>query len=685
MQSRPISTLQFICLAAALSPLACAIPACGCPFDRFDSLNSFPTPQAAATDTAQQAVNVEALRQQAIDEGQAGKADDAMRDFRRALELDPAWKEGRWNLGMLQYEGNQFPAAVETFQKVVAFAPTLGSAWGLLGLSEFETGDYLSALPHLEKAQTLGVDDQDIARVCAYHLGLLLIRDSEFERATALLRTTLGQGTVSAQAKIALGLALLRVPLLPQKLDPSREALVLSAGEAATAAADEPARLAELVRANPSLPYLHYAYGVAVAAAGQKKEARQLLLEETSISPASPLPWIALSNLALADTASGEALSSAERAVEIAPENRDAHTALARALEAAGNLAQAAAERKIADAAVGQPAVAERRIVRFYSNAILEANPGQQDRSLLDRALAEYTAGQYAAAIPDLKATLATTPENGTAWAMLGLCEFALNDFDNALIHLDRGARLGLSASTESLYLARYTYGVLLVHAGEFDRAADVLASAGNASEPLAAKVEFALGLVLLRIAAFPDETPRAQRGLIVEAGSIEALLLKSQYDDALPRLKAALQRYPDTPFLHYAYGTALIALSQFDEAAAQMQAEIAVSPASGLPVESLASIALRQHDSAAAVRWSQRALQLAPGSVRAHYLLGRASLEAGDVPVAVRELETAVRLSPASPEIHFNLAKAYARAKMPEKAQQEREFFSRLSDNKPN
>jgi tetratricopeptide (TPR) repeat protein len=642
--------------------------------------------QAASGAAEQQPADLDALRQQALEEGQAGKTDSAIRDYRRALELDPGWKEGAWNLGMLEYGSSQFPAARATFDKVVGFAPNLGSAWSLLGLCEFETGSYSDALTHLEKAQSLGVDDADIARVSTYHLGLLLIHASEFDRASDLLQRNLGHGNMSSQAEVALGLALLRIPLLPQELDPSREALVLAAGKAAAAGADEPARLADLVRENPDLPYLHYAYGVALATNGRDKDARPELLQETKISPASPLPWIALSRIELSQGKSPEAaresLKLAQHAVEVAPDNRDAHQALADAWDAAGKPTQAAAERNVAADQVHQAPVAEQRQTRLYAMGGMRAGgTGNTNGAGLNRARQEYAKGQYAAAIPDLKAALAASPENGTVWAMLGLCEFAQKDFDNALIHLDRGAKLGLSASADSLHEARYTFGILLTHAGEFDRAADVLLSAREASGPLAGKVQFALGLVLLRLAELPDAAKPAQAELIAAAGSVESHLLQSQYDQALPQLKDLLQRYPTTPFLHYAYGTALLALSQFDEAEAEMKQEIAISPASPLPCQSLASIALRRHDAAAAMQWGQRALQLAPDSVDAYYLLGRASLESGDAPGAIRDLQAAARLSPASPEIHFNLAKAYARAKMPAEAEQERETFARLNE----
>jgi tetratricopeptide (TPR) repeat protein len=677
----PFQAIRSIGLALAGFGLAGATMATGTMLPVAQAVQSH-----AGAGTAQPTADLDALRQQALDEGQTGKTDSAIRDYRRALELDPGWKEGAWNLGMLEYGSGQFPAARATFERVVGFAPNLGSAWSFLGLCEFETGSYSDALAHLKKAQSLGVDDADIARVSTYHLGLLLIRDSAFDQASDLLQAAFGHGNMSTQAKIALGLALLRVPVLPLQLDPSREALVLAAGEAAAAGADEPARLADLVRDNPDLPYLHYAYGVSLATNGRDKAAQQALLEETKISPASPLPWIELSRIELSQgksrAAASQALKLAQHAVEVAPDNREAHQALAQAWEAAGRPEQAADERKLVPEQAHGPLVAEQRMIHLYASTAAGAGEAATTSgAALSRALQEYSAGQYAAAIPDLKAALAGAPENGTVWAMLGLCEFAVKDFDNALIHLDRGARLGLSASADSLHEARYTYGILLVHAGQFDRAADVLLSAREASGPFAAKVQFALGLALLRLAEFPDAAKPSQEELIAAAGSVESHLLQSQYDQALPQLKDLLKRYPAAPFLHYAYGTALIALSQFDEAEAEMKEEIAISPASPLPCQSLASIALRRRDSASAVQWAERALQLAPDSVDAHYLLGRASLESGDVTAALRELQGAARLSPASPEIHFNLAKAYARAKMPAEAEQERAIFARLNE----
>jgi len=620
------------------------------------------------------------LRDLATSENEAGKTTDAIRDYQQALTLQLDWKEGWWNLGMLQYSGGRFQDAQSTFEKVTAFAPNLGIAWGFLGLSEYETGDYDEALGHLQKAETLGMqDDDEVSRVSDYHLGLLLNRAGQFDRASTLLAAKFGSGIVPEQVRIALGLATLRIPLLPQRIDPSREALVLAAGDAAIG--DNPEGFSAILNAHPELPWLHLAYCRSLARAGRAREALEECQAETRISPESPLPWIEVSRIELQQGTLPESLQAARTAVRLFPSDIEAHQMLAQAAQASGNTDEAEKEREVAATLPPLQAHPEERTVKLYANLSDQTQADEAAQARWKQALREYVAADYAAASADLKAWLASTPSSGTGWALLGLCEFALKDYDNALIHLDRSAKLGLSASSESIDQARYTYGILLVRASRFEEAETILATAWHPASPLSQKVEFALGLALLRRAEFPDQASTTETELVSAAGRIAVLLEQSKYDEAFPQFKVLLDRYPNAPFLHYAYGTALIALSEFDQAAAQMQAERTLSPRSELPCLRLASIALRQSDPAPAVKWAQCALDLNHDSVDAHYLLGRASLETGDVNTAIRELEIASNLSPESPEIHFNLARAYARAKMTEKAERERETFSRLNE----
>src|ERR1700751_4831323 len=188
----------------ALRSIAVGAVLCQSQFHSYAAGGVPPAPQTATSRRAEQP-EIDALQKLAQQEGESGQTSEAIRDYRRVLASRPDWKEGWWNLGVLEYSSNQFAEARSTLQRVVGFAPDLGVAWSLLGLCEFETRDFAGALVHLEKAQSLGIkDDAEVQRVSIYHLRLLLVRTGDFDRASDLLLKTFGVGQISEQLKIAL-------------------------------------------------------------------------------------------------------------------------------------------------------------------------------------------------------------------------------------------------------------------------------------------------------------------------------------------------------------------------------------------------------------------------------------------------------------------------------------------------
>jgi tetratricopeptide (TPR) repeat protein len=560
---------------------------------------------------------------------EAGDGHVAIENYRRAVAIRPDWQEGWYYLGTLQYDADNYAAAIPAFQKLVQLAPAVGPAWNFLGLCEFETKDYANARLHLEKGQKLGAgNDPEIARVSQYHLALLLNRNGEFDRATAMLISAFSAGQFPAQARVALGLALLHAPVLPDELNPSQDALVQAAGEiAALLAQGDSARalyaFPQILRDYPDLPYLHDSYAKALAAAGKDTEALEQRQEELRVF---------------------------ERFAPEKPQRDEKIT----------------------------------QIYTLRSTAPGTENSDPSADNLWNQAMGDYSSGRYANAVAALEMWTARRPDerkinDGTAWAVMGLSEFELKDYENALIHLRRGQDLGLGGSAESVRLARYRLGILLNRSGQYESAERLLASEAHHGS-LASEIQFALGLALLRLPLFPEQVSPPKRALVQGAGEIAILLHASKYDQSFPRLRQLLKEYPATPFLHYAYGLALVSLSQYDEAEPQLRDEARISPASELPHILLASIALRKHDAADALLSAQRAVQLAPQSAKAHYVMGRACLELGEVEKAIHALEIADRINPSSPEVHFNLAKAYARTKQVEKAKQERALFARLN-----
>jgi tetratricopeptide (TPR) repeat protein len=643
------------------------------------------TPDHGATNTAfdEYARSGNAARE-------AGQLDDALHSFSEALQLDPAWQEGWWNIGTIEYERDHYAEALPAFRKLTALAPQASPAWTFLGLCEFELKDYSNALEHLTKGQQLGGgdDDPEITRVAKYHLALLLIRSANFSEAKTLLISSATRGEISPEIRFALGLCLLHIPLLPGELDPSHEALLQSAGAIAalinandSSAAD--AAFQAAILKYPDAPYLHYEYGLSLLNQGHIDDALAELHAESTISPESPWPQIAIARAQLRAKKPLDALAAAKAAVHLAPELSAAHEVLASAYAATNNQQAATAELALVQRFSTKNPYIEQRIAQLYAlgtttrrDADSNAAPTGQ---LWESAMRDYSSGHYAEAISGLKTWLQQSPNSGTGWAVLGLSEFALRDYDNSLIHLQRGQQLGLRGSPESVVVAKYHLAILLNNSGQFSAAEQLLMSIADPGQRAGA-VRLALGMSLLRIHKFPDQLDASQQPLVSAAGDVAALLKDSKYDLAFARLDELLKKYPTTPFLHYTYGTALTALSQFDEGEKQFRKELELSPSSELPYLGIASLELKRHRPAAALPAAQRAVQLAPHNATAHYLLGRSYLETGNDSAAISELEIADTMAPGSPEVHFNLAKAYAKTNQPEKAERERATFVRLN-----
>lgn len=608
---------------------------------------------------------------------QAGNTDEAIHDYTRALAMRPDWTEGWWDLGMTQYETNRYADAATSLRKLTQLAPKLAPGWDILGLSEFETANYDAALADLEKAGALGgTDDPEIARVSAYHLALLMIRSGDFDGATELLNATFGTST-PPQAQAALGLALLRVPLLPSEVDPSRDALIQAAGDAASS--PDPKTLAALTQQYPKVPWLHYAYGLALAKVGEAQQAMEQQKIETAVSPESVLPWIEMSKLSLILNQTQEAVNAAQHAVKLNGQSAQAHDAQAKALAASGQPQRAAIETQEAGRLPQKTLSRDPRMITLYEAHSASATPAGNSTTWAT-AMQDYSQGRYPETVAALKNWVEQNPGDGTAWAVIGLAEFALQDYDNARIHLQRGVSLGVKGSAESVQLANDRLAALLIRGGEFS-AATALLTPFAGKPPMAEQTRLALGLALLHIATLPDDLDTAQRNLAQSAGSIVELLLASRYADAFPAFQKLIADHPATPWLHYAYGDALDSLSQYDDAKAQMQAELKVSPNSALPWTRIASIDVRQHLPGDAVQAAQTAVKFAPDSAEAHYELGRAWLEDGDTQKAIAELEKANGIKPDNPEIHFVLARAYTKANQPEKAEAERAVFLQLKE----
>jgi tetratricopeptide (TPR) repeat protein len=688
------------------------------------------TSTAGQTAPPDNSLPFEQISAQAAASREARRVDDAIRLYQSALKLQPDWAEGWWYLGTLNYDADHYAEAIPALQNLIALNPRMGPALAFLGLSELETKNYKDAFIHLQQAQQQGYgDDSELENVATYHLALLFTRNGEFEKAVAVLAREIRGSRPSNEIKVALGLALLRIPLLPSEVDPGNDALIHAAGEAeALLDGGDPAAAADSLRQllveYSNTPYLHYAYSLALADTGKYEETLRELSEESRVSSRSALSYIRMALVNLQFHHAKDALQSARQAVLLVPQSAAAHDALARALQALGEIPEATRELAVSIKLESNPAEVDLAQRQLYARnrpgqdapqqtATVAASPENSFAGLARKAAAAQTAGQiddavsyyqramalspeweegwrnlgtlyytsarYPDAVVALKNSVAIDPHNGNAWALLGLSEFEVKDYKNSLIHLERGRAMGFAGNAAAVQIAKLHLAILLNRSGDFDPATDLL-SAETASGPLDEQVKFALGMALLRIPQLPDELDRSKDSLVRLAGEAAVLLFESKYDLAFSKFQQMLKVNSNIPYLHYAYGCALASISRYDEAEEQLVEETKITPGSALPFLRRSAIALQLRQAQRAAQLAQQAMQLAPESPEVHYLLGRSSLELGKAQDAVKELDTASKLAPNSPEIHFSLARAYAKAGQPNAAEQERAAFERLN-----
>jgi len=277
----------------------------------------------------------------------------------------------------------------------------------------------------------------------------------------------------------------------------------------------------------------------------------------------------------------------------------------------------------------------------------------------------------------------------GPGFAMLGLSEFHLKRYPEALAALERGLNLGLGPNPDFNRLTLYHDGLLNTLLGQseialprLNRAANLIAAANPtaAREAVFADTELldALGTAALRIPKLPSELLPAQIPLARQAGRAQALIALQDRVAAEAEFKQLLALYPSEPGVHYMYGVFLLKENP-PLAVDEFRKEIQVSPAHDAARVQLALALLGTADYEQGLKYAKEAVALAPNNFVARVACGRLWLELGKTGPAVRELRAAVRLAPGSPDAHFALSRALAQAGQKAEAAQERQKFERL------
>jgi tetratricopeptide (TPR) repeat protein len=296
----------------------------------------------------------------------------------------------------------------------------------------------------------------------------------------------------------------------------------------------------------------------------------------------------------------------------------------------------------------------------------------------------EYDQNHYAKAAHAFTKLIALEPRNGTAHAMLGLCDFELNRDDSALKNLLAAERFGVLKDEQLRKVALYHLGLLQLRQRKFNAAMETLLQL--AKDHLKTK-ELVLALGQAALLIRPQDAPAEgdPGSVIVErAGQAELLFAEKNFDGARQILTGLVTEYPTYPNVHVAHGRFLLEMHEIDEGVKEFQAEIKNNPQNVPARLQIAAVRYRL-DSADGLKYAKEAVQLDPRDPFAHYLLGLLYLDTQAYAEAISELETAKRSGFASvAELYFALGNAYARAGRSADAARARETFAKLkAENK--
>ena len=327
--------------------------------------------------------------------------------------------------------------------------------------------------------------------------------------------------------------------------------------------------------------------------------------------------------------------------------------------------------RRASDALDTRPAEA----AVLYEQA-LALRPGWAE-GWMYRGAALYQLKRFREARDALRKGAELAPGRGTTLAFLGMAEYELGDYGQALADILHGESIGLADRPAFVVQVRYRAALIYLRSSDFRQALEQIRPLVSHGLDSPEAVE-ALGLSVLHLHFLPATLPPGRRPLVDLAGRAAWALLAERPQESGPLFELLVAQFPDEPEVHYMDGVFLL---DHDPAGAEREfrEELRITPAHVLARVQLATLLSKDGDAASAIQVAGEAVKLAPADALCHVTLGRALLDAGQTAEAIAALEKGEKLAPQAARTHFYLAQAYRRAGRDADARKESAEWERL------
>ena len=585
-----------------------------------------------------------------------------------AIQRDSANPKLYVTLGLAYWDRNDYPHALEAFQRAVKVGPNSAEAHNWLGVALMGKADLPGSVAEFKKAVVL---DPKYSRAYT-NLGSALAKSGDLDAAVDAFKKALALAPENLAAHMNLGVALREKGDAEGALvhlrrvaeaDPRNADIQYELGQTLRQSGDIPGAIAAFEKAleiNPEQREGYYGLGLALK---QQSAAKRKPLPPPG-SPADDLYKSGQDAVTRGDLKA--AADQLDKALALDANDAEVHNLLGFVLGQQGDLTSALVH--LERAVVLRPEWAE----AHYNLGVALWYSGSKEKS-----------------ISELRESVHLDPAAGPSHAFLGT---ALRDMGDLA-----GARLSLQRAIALLPPLPATYidlGIVFLRTRDINKAMGQFEAGLNIQNPSPPEPDWDSAISALReaIAKKPDQ-PDAHNllGLLlgrkgadkseVVAEFREAVRLRPEFaqaynnlglvltqtdDDegAVAAFHEAIRITPDYADAHANLGAALIP-TDGEQAIRELEKAVALDPSSVKAQFNLATAygASPKYGAVKEIELLRNVIAASPNFARAHLALGKALLQDGKVPEAIPELQEAARLDPQSGEAHYQLGLALSRA----------------------
>jgi tetratricopeptide (TPR) repeat protein len=561
---------------------------------------------------------------------QAGNIEQAVKEYRAVLQLDPTVIEARVNLGLAYHMLGQYDLAVDELSKALRARPNLLGPNVILGIDYLKLGSPAKAMGPLKEALTLEPSNREARRA----LAACYLAGDDYRNADTEFRKVFALDSDKEQAWFVLGRDYLdmtkRLNVRMSHVYADSAWSYRWAGDALgerhlwNDAAHEYRKALDL---QPAQPGLHASLGFVLLQAAKLAEAEAEFRRELKANPDSVEALLGLADVHLAMNDVNGALEDVSRILTISPEfltwQQDfpsVEISPERARQLAMDLEKAPAQPaqsflmwavyRVAE----ESSKAERERSSFVAqveHSRVRARQGQTARHLCQ-------AHDYAACADLLGSRQDLAPSD---YLLLGKAQLGLGRYEDAA-EAFATALAGEKQSPEPTYWLIRSYTAL------------------------------SDGCFQQLMANFPDSWRAHQlRG--------EGDHLRQADRDAIEEYKAAARLQPDDFEVHRALGELYLSTNSLEEAHEELERALSLNPSDAQGLYLLGGYYVAQRQPQRAIPYLERALRYDPDLLQARASLGRAYLRTGQAALAVPQLEKAVALDRYG-DLHYLLYEAY-------------------------